>query len=111
MANAAPLVYCFALPPIRVGLLTHLAAMDVASLSIALRIRLTNYEEATFLNPTKDILDSSYLRRCPLHRQALCTFLGKDLLKPINTVRSGVLEAKRAPVEIRLLLLIGCQSP
>lgn len=108
MSSPAPIVYCFALPPIRARLLVHLAAMDVASLSISLGVILTEYEEATYLNPVKDVLDSSCLGRCPLHHRALYTFLGEDLLKPTATLRSNRLRIKRAPVEIRLILLIGC---
>lgn len=104
----APLIYCLTLPPVRDRLITHLPAMDVVSLSLSLGIELTDYEKATYLNPTKDVLDSSNFERCPLHDRALCTFLGRDLLKPAAILRSKRLSLRRAPDEIRLMLLVGC---
>lgn len=108
MANSTPIAYCFAIPPIRAILMAHLPAMDIVTLSISLGIGLIESEEATYLSPAKDILHSSCLTRCSLYHQALCTFLGKDLPKPITTLRSNATNLKRAPVEIRLILLVGC---
>ena len=108
MSSNTLILYCFALPPIRTCLMGYLPAMDVASLVVSLNAELTKTEESLYLSPAKDVLDVGCLRQCMLHKQAFCTFVGRDLRKPTAISNSKSFGMKRAPVEIRLLLLIGC---
>ena len=75
-----------------------------------MRIVLTPHEERTYLNPAKDVTDMNRLSGCPLDHSSVCTFLGRDLLKPSALVQKSR-NIRREPIELRLLLLYGCFSP
>lgn len=94
---------CLTIYPIRVKVMEGLSAIDIASLSISIGLEMTRYEKHRYLNPAKDVID---LTR-PGVQSSVLTFVGKDLLKPVQILQAHCFSLERHPIEIRLLLLVG----
>ena len=102
------IVHCLNLPPIRIPVMSYLSAMDVTNLSKSLGLELTECEQKRYLNPAKDVIDLSRMDLCSIAHTPI--FLGRDLMKPVQTLQSDESLLNRQPVEITLLLL-SCLCP
>lgn len=105
---AARIRHLLTIPPIWTSVLVNLSPMDVVSVCIAFRIKMSEVERERRLNPVRQVLGRSSWPRCHVPHAPVCIFIGRDLVKPSAELSRNDLRMKRSSQEIVLLLVAGC---